>query len=82
MVTVADPVKTFSEDANTIEVLSPKVKAILRQGDVLDVSFQGAPGGVATFHFTNKLDSIPMQEQLGSVLGFIKGFFEFNLAII
>jgi N-acetylmuramoyl-L-alanine amidase len=74
-VNVAGTIGTFSSTYGKIDVVSPKVKLVVRPGDTIDLSFQAAPGGSASARFRLRGDKIEMQEQPGPVRGIYKGIY-------
>lgn len=74
-VTVSSPLRAFPVDHSKIEPLSPKTRVVLRTDDDLEVSFQGAPGGTATFRISGNHDSYPMRETSSPVAGTYRGIY-------
>ncbi len=68
-VNVDHPATSLAPDCKDILPLSPRVRRVVRAGDALDVSFQGAPGGEGSFKFANQDHPIPMEEQQGRSVG-------------
>jgi hypothetical protein len=62
VVNVAAAPPVFTEDSSRFEALAPKSRVVLRVGDTLDLSCQGAPGGAASFKFVDGGEYIPMEE--------------------
>ncbi len=77
-VSVASAPRPFPTDHGKIEPLSPRTRIVLRAEDDLEVSFQGAPGGVATFRIGNSSDWFPMRESIGSIPGIYRGVYRFK----
>jgi N-acetylmuramoyl-L-alanine amidase len=73
--TVASPARSFPENYEQIEPLSPRTRMILRVGDTFNVSFQSAPGGEASFKVEGQDESFPMNEHAGSIKGIYKGVY-------
>ncbi len=74
-VNVSGALGTFSPTYGKIEVLSPKVRLVMRPGDTIDLAFQAAAGGTGSAHFRNRGDTIAMTEQPGPIRGIYKGIY-------
>jgi N-acetylmuramoyl-L-alanine amidase len=72
-VTVEHPPAALDEKSGDILPLAPRVRRVVRPGDTIDVSFQGAPGGQASFKFAKSDAEIPMEETPGRVGGVYRG---------
>ncbi len=74
-VNVAGVIGTMPSSYGKIDVVSPKVRLVVRAGDEIDLSFQAAPGGAPSARFHLRGDKIDMQEQPGPVRGIYKGIY-------
>ena len=74
-VNVAGVIGTMPASYGKIDVVSPKVRLVVRPGDEIDLSFQAAPGASASAHFRARGDKIDVQEQPGPVRGIYKGIY-------
>ncbi len=72
---VAESVNTLSMDNRKIFPISPRTRVVLRPGELMEVSFQGAPGGKASFRITGQGEPFPMEEEQGVVQGVYKGVY-------
>ncbi|OVE78446.1 hypothetical protein BVX98_00355 [bacterium F11] len=72
-VNVAPMRSSFSLTEKKIRPLSPTTRVVVRPGDIVDVIFQGAPEGKATFRIGKKGPYFPMFEQPGDVRGIYQG---------
>ena len=75
VVTVAAAFTSFAADSTVIESMLPKTRVVMRAGDTITFSFQGASGGQATFRILPKVGPYAMIEQPGSVRGLYKGIY-------
>jgi hypothetical protein len=74
-VQVADPQRAFASDSAVIEPLLPKTRVVMRAGDLITFSFQGAPGGQGTFRLPPKVGPLAMLEQTGGLKGIYRGVY-------
>jgi N-acetylmuramoyl-L-alanine amidase len=77
VVNVAAAPPVFTEDSSRFEALAPKSRVVLRVGDTLDLSCQGAPGGAASFKFVEGGEYIPMEEY-SKTPGVYRGVYTFK----
>lgn len=75
-VTVQQAWQSFPPNHPKIESTSPRTRVVLRPGDLLNVSFQGAPGGTAMFKIAGESHYLPMHESPGEVRGVYTGVYE------
>ena len=66
---------SFSLTHSKIEPIVPRNRLVMRIDDLLDVAFQGAPSGTASFKFEGKISEYPMREQVGAIQGIYKGVY-------
>ncbi len=71
-VNVAGAPSSYSATYGKIDVLAPRSRMVVRPGDTINLSIQGAPGGKASFRFKNQDEATPMEEQPSAVEGVYK----------
>lgn len=74
-VNVAGSFSGYASTHGKIDVLAPRSRLVVRAGDTISISMQGAPGGKAAYKFKSHADSLPLDEQPGSVPGIYKAIY-------
>lgn len=77
-INVAEGPKTFPLDHSDIEPLSPRTRVVVQPGELLELSFQGAPQGTGQFKILGGGGPYPMQERPGTISGVYSGAYRFQ----